>query len=89
MRTKALPTRQRNAVLWALASSLTLAAAALSVPPLRRLIEQSMVWHMVLQMPLLMLAGWVAAHAVGATNQSHSAPTKTSSSAKGAAAVGS
>ena len=38
--------------------SLTLGAVALSVPPLRHLIEQSMVWHMVVQMPLLVWAGW-------------------------------
>jgi hypothetical protein len=73
------PTRQRSAALWALASSLTLAAAALSLPPLRRLIEQSMVWHMVVQMPLLILAGWVGAHAAKATTRSHCAATVTSS----------
>jgi hypothetical protein len=32
-------------------------AVALSVPPLRSVIEQSMAWHMVFQMPLLVLAG--------------------------------
>lgn len=31
---------------------------ALSVPPLRSLIEQSMLWHMAVQMPLLVTAGW-------------------------------
>lgn len=35
-------------------------AAALSVPPLRSVIEQSMAWHMVFQMPLLVLAGALA-----------------------------
>ena len=40
-----------------------LAAVALSLPPLRTLIEQSMVWHMLVQMPLLVLAGWWAAAA--------------------------
>ncbi len=35
----------------------------LSLPPLRALIEQSMVWHMLVQMPLLVLAGWCAAAA--------------------------
>lgn len=39
------------------------AAVALSLPPLRPLIEQSMVWHMLVQMPLLVLAGWWAASA--------------------------
>ena len=38
--------------------------AALSIPPLRSLIEQSMTWHMVVQMPLLVLAGALAARAV-------------------------
>jgi hypothetical protein len=42
---------------------LTLAALALSLPPLRMLIEQSMVWHMLVQMPLLVLAGACAAAA--------------------------
>ncbi len=35
-------------------------SSALSVPPLRSLIEQSMLWHMVVQMPLLVLGGWMA-----------------------------
>ena len=39
-------------------------AVALSVPPLRRVIEQSMAWHMVFQMPLLVLAGALAARAL-------------------------
>ncbi len=38
----------------------TVAATALSAPGLRWLIEQSMVWHMLVQMPLLVLAGWLA-----------------------------
>lgn len=41
----------------------TLAGVGLSLPPLRALIEQSMVWHMLVQMPLLVLAGWYAAAA--------------------------
>lgn len=36
----------------------TMLAVALSAPPWRYLIEQSMVWHMAVQMPLLVLAGW-------------------------------
>jgi hypothetical protein len=36
----------------------TVAALALSLPPGRLLIEQSMAWHMLVQMPLLVLAGW-------------------------------
>lgn len=36
----------------------TVFAAGLSAPPWRYLIEQSMVWHMAIQMPLLVLAGW-------------------------------
>ena len=39
------------------------AALALSLPPLRPLIEQSMVWHMLVQMPLLVLSGAFAATA--------------------------
>ena len=41
----------------ALALLLTVGASALSLPPLRVLIEQSMVWHMLVQMPLLVAAG--------------------------------
>ena len=41
------------------ALAVTVLAVALSVPPLRSLIEQSMVWHMVVQMPLLALGGWL------------------------------
>lgn len=36
-------------------------ACALSLPPLRSLIEQSMLWHMAVQMPLLVAAGWACA----------------------------
>jgi hypothetical protein len=46
-----------------LAAGLAMGALALSLPPLRVLIEQSMVWHMLVQMPLLVLAGWCAAAA--------------------------
>ncbi len=45
------------------AAWLTLSALSLSLPPLRALIEQSMVWHMLVQMPLLVLAGACAAAA--------------------------
>ena len=38
-------------------------ASSLSLPPLRVLIEQSMVWHMLVQMPLLVAAGACAAAA--------------------------
>ncbi len=47
----------------ALALLLGLAGLALSLPPLRVLIEQSMVWHMLVQMPLLVAAGACAAMA--------------------------
>lgn len=47
----------------ALAAVLALMATALSLPPLRVLIEQSMVWHMLVQMPLLVAAGACAAAA--------------------------
>ena len=39
-------------------------AVSLSVPPLRSVIEQSMAWHMVFQMPLLVLSGWLATRAL-------------------------
>jgi len=39
-------------------------AVALSVPPLRSVIELSMAWHMVFQMPLLVAAGALAARAL-------------------------
>lgn len=42
---------------------LALGASTLSLPPLRVLIEQGMAWHMLVQMPLLVLAGAVAAAA--------------------------
>ena len=45
------------------AAGLGIGACALSVPPLRSLIEQSMFWHMVIQMPLLLAAGWLWARA--------------------------
>ena len=48
-----------NAVAAVAAAALAV-AVALSVPPLRAVIEQSMAWHMVFQMPLLVLAGWLA-----------------------------
>jgi hypothetical protein len=37
---------------------LCLLGSALSVPPGRSLIEQSMTWHMVIQMPILFASGW-------------------------------
>jgi hypothetical protein len=40
-------------------------AASLSMPPLRSLIEQSMGWHMAIQMPLLLLSGWLAMGRIG------------------------
>jgi len=46
-----------------LALLLAALAASLSLPPLRVLIEQSMVWHMLVQMPLLLAAGACAAAA--------------------------
>lgn len=47
----------------ALSLILALTGLALSLPPLRMLIEQSMVWHMLVQMPLLVAAGACAAWA--------------------------
>ena len=60
MTTAPLPASWRAA---AAAVLLTLAALALSLPPLRPLIEQSMVWHMLVQMPLVVLSGACAAAA--------------------------
>ena len=51
------PDRHPDAAVAVAAVLLTLAALALSLPPLRPLIEQSMVWHMLVQMPLLVLSG--------------------------------
>lgn len=44
-----------------LSAAVMVGGAALSLPPLRPLIEQSMVWHMLVQMPLLALGGWLVA----------------------------
>lgn len=39
--------------------------ASLSLPLLRHLIERSMTWHMVIQMPLLVAGGWLCAGVIG------------------------
>lgn len=44
-------------------------ALALSLPPLRVLIEQSMLWHMAIQMPLLVLGGALAMRALAGHRQ--------------------
>lgn len=64
MTRRSLSSGRPGVAVQALAIAITLAAVTLSLPPLRHLIEQSMTWHMVVQMPLLMLAGWVFAHLV-------------------------
>jgi hypothetical protein len=51
--------RQARAFGLSIAFVVTALACALSVPPARALIEQSMVWHMVVQMPMLLAAGWL------------------------------
>lgn len=56
------PTRPQL-VAW-LATLCTFVSVALSVPPLRSVIEQSMAWHMVFQMPLLVLSGWLTFNAL-------------------------
>jgi hypothetical protein len=38
---------------------LSIVGTALSVPPLRTIIEQDMAWHMAFQMPLLVMGGWL------------------------------
>ena len=48
-----------------IAIAVTAVGCALSIPPLRALIEQSMVWHMVIQMPILAAAGWLWAQFFG------------------------
>jgi hypothetical protein len=53
-----------GALRMALALSVLLVSVALSLPPARRLIEQSMVWHMAVQVPLLIVAGWLSAGAL-------------------------
>lgn len=50
----------------------SVAASGLSLPPLRNLIEQSMVWHMVVQMPMLVLAGWYSMGSASKTRFVHS-----------------
>lgn len=42
-------------------------SVGLSIPPMRSLIEQGMVWHMAVQMPLLVLGGWLSMRAMAAT----------------------
>lgn len=48
---------------WWTALFCSMSACLLSVPPWRRLIEQSMLWHMAVQMPLLVIGGWLLARA--------------------------
>jgi hypothetical protein len=55
-----------NRILWQRSSpwigwALCGLGCALSVPPWRSLIEQSMVWHMAVQMPMLVAGGWLLA----------------------------
>jgi hypothetical protein len=52
--------------------ALCLLGSALSVPPGRSLIEQSMTWHMVVQMPMLFAGGWFLR--VGARDLSKRSP---------------
>jgi hypothetical protein len=54
-----------TALKWA-ALVVSAAALSLSLPPLRTLIEQSMLWHMAIQMPLLVLGGALAMRALSA-----------------------
>jgi hypothetical protein len=49
---------------WPFAVAVCTFPVALSAPPLRSLIEQSMLWHMVIQMPMLVLGGWLAMGAI-------------------------
>jgi hypothetical protein len=63
MKLLTLPLMQLTPPLKPLTLLLTALALSLSLPPLRVLIEQSMVWHMLVQMPLLVAAGACAAAA--------------------------
>jgi hypothetical protein len=54
-----------------IALAVSVPAVALSLPPMRRLIEQSMVWHMVVQAPLLVLGGWLWMSAMAHTRAAH------------------
>ena len=58
-----------------IALAISVVAIALSVPPLRVLIERSMVWHMAVQMPLLIVGGWWSTKAVGHTRCSRAVAT--------------
>ena len=58
------PLRSHRSRCAALAAGSTAVAVALSVPPLRSVIEQSMAWHMVFQMPLLVWGGWLTLRAL-------------------------
>ena len=49
---------------WPVAAAVCSVSVALSAPPLRSLIEQSMLWHMVIQMPMLVIGGWLAMGAI-------------------------
>ena len=49
---------------WPFAVAVCSFSVALSAPPLRSLIEQSMLWHMVIQMPTLVLGGWLVMGAI-------------------------
>lgn len=49
---------------WPIAVAVCSLSVALSAPPLRSLIEQSMLWHMVIQMPMLVLGGWLVMGAI-------------------------
>jgi hypothetical protein len=63
MKLLTLPLKPLTPPLKPLTLLLTALALSLSLPPLRVLIEQSMVWHMLVQMPLLVAAGACAAAA--------------------------
>jgi hypothetical protein len=54
-----------------LALSVTLISIGLSIPPLRSLIELSMFWHMVVQIPLLIVAGGLLMAVSGRLEQAH------------------
>lgn len=59
MTTWRLPTRSPGWLGWLI----SVPACLLSVPPWRTLIEQSMLWHMAVQMPMLVAGGFLLARA--------------------------
>jgi len=55
--------------------ALCVLSVGLSIPPMRTLIEESMVWHMSIQMPAIILTGWMAnSHSIAVVRTDRLAP---------------